>query len=92
MGGIGKGAKKGQLCEQFHRCATCPGALIILDDVRIVARLMRAHNELLVAKQRSLAEGWWPRYEVYYLPTLKIIETEILSAVTEDVKKSTQPL
>jgi hypothetical protein len=85
LGGIAKGSKKGELCEQFFRCATCPGALIILDDTRIVARLLRARDELLAAKERSVVEGWWPRFETYYLPSLRILETEIFPAIAPDI-------
>lgn len=85
LGGTAEGSRKGELCEQFQRCATCPGALIVLDDVRVVAKLLCTHKELLTAKINSEVEGWWPRFEVYYLPTLRILETELLPAISADI-------
>jgi integrase len=90
--GVAKGSKKGELCEQFYRCATCPGALIVLDDARVVARLFRAQDELLAAKERSLVEGWWERYETYYLPSLLILENDILPAVSPAIKVKARDL
>jgi len=74
------------LCEQFYRCATCPGALIVLDDVKIIAKLLQARKDLLEAKERAVVEGWWPRYETYYLPSLRILETEIVPAIASDLR------
>ncbi|MDQ1924949.1 hypothetical protein [Massilia pseudoviolaceinigra] len=85
LGGTAQGSRKGELCEQFQRCATCPGALIVLDDVRVVIKLLGTHKELLAAKTNSEAEGWWPRFEAYYLPTLLILENELLPAISADI-------
>ncbi|KHA77320.1 hypothetical protein NC77_18630 [Janthinobacterium lividum] len=80
--GVARGARQGEFCEQFHRCATCPGALIVLDDVRVVARLVRTHEDLVAARDRAQLEGWWPRFAKYYLATLQIIEVELLPAIS----------
>lgn len=85
LGGTAEGSRKGELCEQFQRCATCPGALIVLDDVHVVAKLLCTHKELLAAKIKSEVEGWWPRFEIYYLPTLHILETELLPAISAEI-------
>lgn len=90
--GTAVGSRRGEFCEQFHRCATCPGALIILDDPRVVARLVRTYNELSAARERAHLEGWWPRYEKYYLPTLRILESELLPAVSSSVLVAAEEL
>lgn len=79
--GTAPGSVVGKLCLEFQKCATCPGALIPLDDPRIVARLLATKAALEDAKKRSVIEGWWPRFRDAYEPTRVILEQELLPAV-----------
>ncbi|KGV03375.1 hypothetical protein X880_2446 [Burkholderia pseudomallei MSHR4032] len=84
--GIAEGSSPGNLCLQFQKCATCPGALIPLDNVAVVAKLLAAHAALEDAHKRALNEGWMTRFQLLYEPTKRILADEILSAVSEAVR------
>lgn len=86
LGGIAEGSSAGSLCLQFQKCATCPGALIPLDDVTIVARLFATYNALVEARQNAIEEGWMPRFKALYEPTMRILADEILPAVSDGVR------
>ena len=81
MSGTAPGSKAGATCSQFFRCATCPGAVVALDDEVIVARLVAAAAALTEAKERAVREGWLDRYREIYEPTQRVICTELLPAV-----------
>lgn len=83
--GLAPGSEPGRMCLQFFRCATCPGALIPVDDIGVVARLLSASEALMQARQRSLREGWTMRFEVMYGPVQAIIDREILPILGEAV-------
>lgn len=85
--GIATGSSEGNLCLQFTRCATCPGALVTVDDPNVVARLLAASSALEDAKTRAISEGWWPRYALLYEPTREILETQLLPAVHPLIKE-----
>ncbi|VWD37437.1 hypothetical protein BCO18430_06489 [Burkholderia contaminans] len=85
--GLAEGSKPGVLCMQFQKCAVCPGAIIPLDDVTVVARLLAASCALEDARERALKEGWMPRFLKLYEPTREILSGEILPAVTETVRR-----
>jgi hypothetical protein len=91
--GIAPGSQAGNACLQFQRCATCPGALITLDDPKVVARLLATFLALSDARERSLKEGWWPRFKEAYEPTRLILQDELLPAIAPAVraKASTMP-
>ncbi|MFL9914121.1 hypothetical protein PQR75_01675 [Paraburkholderia fungorum] len=84
--GLAEGSKAGSLCMQFQKCATCPGAVIPLDDVVIVARLLAASSALEDARERATQEGWIARYEKLYEATRQILNNQILPAVGESVR------
>lgn len=84
--GIARGSTQGSLCLQFQKCATCPGALIPLDDIAVVAQLLSAHSALNKARERAIQEGWMARFELLYEPTWRVLVNEILPAVSNDVK------
>jgi hypothetical protein len=84
--GIVAGSSEGNLCLQFTRCATCPGAVVTVDDPSVVARLLAASSALEDAKRRAISEGWWPRYALLYEPTREILETQLLPAVHPLIK------
>ena len=83
--GRAPGSVAGKLCLQFNQCATCPGALIPLDDVRIVAKLLATSRHLEATGARAKREGWWERYSEVYGPTRRILLKELLPAVSEAV-------
>ena len=84
--GIVTGSSEGNLCLQFTRCATCPGAVVTVDDPNVVARLLAASSALEDAKRRAISEGWWPRYALLYEPTREILESQLLPAVHPLIK------
>lgn len=92
MAGVAQGSRSGELCLQFHHCATCPGALIPLDDPKVVARLLAAFSALAQGKLRALAEGWQARYDQLYEPTRVILAEEILPSVSAAVRARAERL
>lgn len=78
-------SKKGELCTDFTGCATCAGAIIPTDDPIIISRLISAKLALSSAKNRSIKEGWVARFNSVYLPTLVILENDILPSVSASV-------
>ncbi|WP_187645089.1 hypothetical protein [Cupriavidus campinensis] len=85
LSGIAPNSVAGKTCLQFHRCASCPGALIPLDDVTVVARLVATYEELKRAHTRAVREGWSIRFRALYEPTLRILSDDILPAVSDSV-------
>lgn len=83
--GLAPGSTPGKLCLQFHKCATCPGALIPLDDIRIVGKLLASSRHLEITGERAKKEGWWDRYQAVYEPIRQILSKELLSAVSKSV-------
>lgn len=86
LSGIVNGSSEGKLCLQFTRCATCPGAVVTVDDPDVVARLLAASTALEDAKNRAVSEGWWPRYALLYEPTREILETQLLPTIHPLIK------
>lgn len=82
--GAAKGSVKGQVCVQFLSCATCPNALIVIDDPNYIARILRSRNSLLDFKQRALVDSdYQVRFDSICAPILKIINDEILPSVNK---------
>lgn len=86
FGGIAGHSPKGTLCTHFAKCATCPGAVVPVDDPKVIANLLAAHQALESAKTRSFKEGWVARFNSIYQPTLTILEKEILPSVSNGVR------
>lgn len=84
--GLAEGSVRGTLCMQFQKCATCPGAVIPLDDVLVVARLLSANLALKNARERAMQEGWMPRFMKLYEPTRQVLTNQILPAVTDAIR------
>lgn len=72
-------------CDHFHRCATCPGALIPLDRPDVIAAILKSRSSLLSARERAVKEGWLPRFLVLYQSTLDAIVSELLPKVPAHV-------
>lgn len=81
LAGIAPGSRQGEPCLHFEGCATCPGSIVPLDDVRVVARLLESYNALNEAKERATRERWLKRYNLLYENTRIIILQDILPAV-----------
>lgn len=85
--GMAEGSRRGALCQQFSQCASCAGAIITLDDPKVVARLVATSRELAHLRARAVQEGWQARFLTIYEPTRRIIEEELLPAVGASVLK-----
>ncbi|WP_298435741.1 hypothetical protein [Ottowia sp.] len=83
--GMAEGSRRGALCQQFSQCASCAGAIITLDDPKVVARLVATVRELTHLHARAVQEGWQARFLAIYEPTRRIIEKELLPAVAASV-------
>ncbi|WP_157779616.1 hypothetical protein [Cupriavidus pauculus] len=74
-------------CDHFYRCASCPGAIIPLDRIDVVGRLLKAQTALIKARDRARIEGRLERFNALYEPTLVAIERDILPHVTEEMRR-----
>ena len=92
LGGIANDSEKGKICKQFYGCSTCPGAIVILDDPRIVGKLLKTVEALEEGKFNSLSQGWSLRFKAVYEPTLNILKLEILPKVSPDILKIARSL
>lgn len=86
MGGIAPGSKPGVPCPSFQRCATCPGAVVPLDDPHVVARLINTFDTLRECRSDFEKRGRSERFEVMYAPTLHVLEEQLLPRVTASVR------
>ncbi|WP_265211687.1 hypothetical protein [Herbaspirillum lusitanum] len=77
--------ESGQRCLSFTKCCTCPGAVITLDDVHVIARILSAKTTLEKAKNSADIEGWGARFQALYADTLLTINNSILPFVPESV-------
>jgi hypothetical protein len=82
LSGIAAGSAKGHPCPSFSQCATCPGAMVVVDDPALVAKLIRSQEHLLRERERATREGWSRRFESLYAPTLSILQRDILPSVS----------
>lgn len=86
LSGIAKGSKKGELCLMFIQCATCPHAIVIYDDPRYVARIVKAKEALESAKEQSVHTADASiRFAAIFQSTLTVIERDILPRVSADI-------
>lgn len=85
-------AKRDAPCDHFHRCATCPGALIPLDRPDVVAAILNSHDGLLAARERALQQGWLPRFTALYKPTLDVIASHLLPRIPVHVMEEAKAI
>jgi len=83
--GLAEGSQRGSLCQQFQQCATCAGAIVTLDDPKVVAKLVATSDELARLHGRATREGWQARFLAVYEPTRRIVAEELLPAVATSV-------
>lgn len=91
-GGTAHGSVAGKLCLQFQKCATCPGALIPLDNVRVVAKLLATAKYLDATSERAKKEGWMERFNEIYEPVLRILMKELLPAISTPVRAKAEKI
>jgi hypothetical protein len=92
FGGVAPGTRVGTMCEFFTGCSRCPGAIVVIDDPAIVARLLESLEALNDARERSTREGWFERYRFLYEPTREILVSEIFPAIHESVLQAARML
>lgn len=85
--GIAPSSQPGVLCLQFTQCATCPGAIVPVDDIEVVSRLLAAEKRLTLILEKARSEGWLGRFKAMYEPTLKILRDQILPKVPDLAKE-----
>lgn len=90
--GIAPGSIQGKLCDKFHMCATCPGAIIVLDDITVVARLLKTRQHLTAFSNIAQQRGWAERFEAIYTPSLSILENIIAKIDNELLHQAEQLL
>lgn len=93
LSGVATGSVKGQPCLQYLSCATCVNAIVVLDDPRFVARMIRAEEQLLLLKTKSVDSlDSLARFESVFKPILLIIQEKLLGKVRSEVMKSAKAL
>lgn len=90
--GIAPQSEKGELCENFQHCAICFGALVVIDDPVIIAKLLKSMKVLREAEVRSSVAGWVERFDAVYRPTMEIIERDLLSKVSPIILEKAKKL
>lgn len=80
--GVAPKSSKGKICQNFFHCATCPGAVVTLDDPIVVAKLLKAEKTLQQAEKQASVMGWAERFDSVYLPILRIIQNDLLSRIS----------
>ena len=91
-GGRAPGSVAGTLCLQFQKCATCPGALIPLDDVHVVAKLLATSRHLDATSERAKKEGWSERFSAIYEPIRSILLKDLLPAISTAVRAKAEKI
>jgi len=86
LAGVAKGSTKGRPCDQFFSCSTCPGAIVVLDDLNVIANLVHTAEHLTNERVRAAAEGWTHRFDLLWGPTYRVITEELLPLVTQEIK------
>ncbi|MDX2220368.1 MAG: hypothetical protein SF172_15230 [Burkholderiales bacterium] len=86
LAGTAPGSHKGNPCPQFLGCSRCPGAVVITDSPKHVAPLIRAKVALDKLREESLKNTESAhRFRSLYLPTLRIINEQILPSIPINV-------
>lgn len=90
LAGISPGSVQGNVCENFNCCATCPGAIVTLDDPNVVAKLLSTHKHLVQLGDKAIRQGWSRRFDALYRPTLTVIEQDLLPCISTAVRKKAE--
>lgn len=84
--GIASGSRKGEPCLQYLQCATCKNAIVVPDEPRYVARILKAQSALVHLKSTAADTADGPvRFRMVYESILTVIERDILAKVDSAV-------
>jgi len=93
LSGVAPGSAKNQPCLQWLECCRCPNAVVIRDDARIVARIVRAAqslNEMRVHAAESADAT--QHFESAFRRTLHVIESQILPQIPKRIRAQAEAL
>ncbi|SDP94308.1 hypothetical protein SAMN05216303_11422 [Rhodoferax sp. OV413] len=86
LSGVAANSTVGSQCLEFLKCAGCRNALIPIDDVSVIGRLLATLDALNEARTRAISGGWSKRYDSLYGPVRAIIMNDIIPRVTDGVR------
>ncbi|QXE12587.1 hypothetical protein HXW87_02690 [Pseudomonas sp. Y5-11] len=77
---------RGEDCLEFLSCATCPNALVVVDDPRFVARIIKSQMALeKMERECQLSADQIMRFESVFRPILSIISEQIVPRISRKV-------
>jgi hypothetical protein len=77
---------KGMECLEFLSCATCPNALVIVDDPKFVARIIKTQMVLeRMERDSQLSADKVMRFEAVFRPVLSIISEQIIPRISRAI-------
>lgn len=85
LAGVAEGSRLGVACPRFQQCATCSGAIVVVDDPSNVAKLISAVNHLSSERERAIKEGWSKRFDFLYQSTINVLKNDIFPAISKPV-------
>jgi hypothetical protein len=87
LAGVAPGSTKNHPCLQWLECCRCPNAIVIKDDPRVIARILRAAQSLREMQvQAATSAESTQHFESAFRPTLHVIESQILPKVARRVR------
>ena len=93
LAGVAPGSTKNQPCLQWLECCRCPNAIVVRDDPRVIARIIRAAQSLREMQlQAARSAEATQHFESAFRPTLHVIESQILSRVAKRVRLEAEAL
>lgn len=93
LSGIAPGSVKAQPCLQWLECGRCPNAIVVRDDVRVVARIVRAAQSLREMRlQAATSSEATQHFESAFRPLLHVIESQILPRIAKRVRVEAEAL
>ncbi|SEE74019.1 hypothetical protein [Pseudomonas coleopterorum] len=77
---------KGTECLEFLSCATCPNALVVVDDPKFVARIIKTQLSLeRMERESQLSADKVMRFEAVFRPVLSIISEQIIPRISRAI-------
>lgn len=76
--GVSPGTSRGELCMKFGSCATCPGAVVVLDDHKVLVKLVQSSEVLARTREKAIQQGWLERFNAIYADVQHTIDCELL--------------
>lgn len=87
LSGTAPGSHRGELCNHFMGCFTCPNAIITAQPSTL-ARLLQARDHLRAAATKLHPARW----QAFYAPQLRILEEDILPRFAATELAAAEPL